>query len=107
MALVRHGARAPCRNVCSNGNDHHIVFFERDVPYYASNRDLVALPGGELVFYDSLRPTRTGLALFTRATARHHRQQPRSHAMKIILWIVAIIFLIGLAVVIGTGKLIF
>jgi hypothetical protein len=28
-------------------------------------------------------------------------------AMKVILWIVAIIFLIGLAVVIGTGKLLF
>lgn len=32
---------------------HSIVFFERDVPYYAAHRDLVALPGGELVLYGS------------------------------------------------------
>lgn len=32
---------------------------------------------------------------------------PGAHAMKILLWIVGIIFLIGLLVVIGTGKLIF
>ncbi|HYZ65014.1 MAG TPA: glycosyltransferase [Acetobacteraceae bacterium] len=32
---------------------HRVAFFERDVPYYASNRDLVELPaGGELVLYD-------------------------------------------------------
>jgi spore maturation protein CgeB len=30
---------------------HHVVFFERDVPYYAGARDLVELPGGELVLY--------------------------------------------------------
>jgi len=30
---------------------HEIVFFERDVPYYAEHRDLVSLPGGELVLY--------------------------------------------------------
>ncbi len=31
---------------------HHVTFFERDVPYYAANRDLLALPaGGRLVFY--------------------------------------------------------
>lgn len=28
-----------------------VVFFERDVPYYAENRDLPALPAGELVLY--------------------------------------------------------
>jgi spore maturation protein CgeB len=28
-----------------------VVFFERDTPYYASNRDLWELPGGELVLY--------------------------------------------------------
>jgi len=32
---------------------------------------------------------------------------PENCAMKIILWIVFIIFLIGLAVVLGLGKLIF
>ena len=30
---------------------HSIVFFERDVPYYADHRDVSALPGGELVLY--------------------------------------------------------
>jgi spore maturation protein CgeB len=29
----------------------NVVFFERDVPYYAENRDLHALPDGELVLY--------------------------------------------------------
>jgi spore maturation protein CgeB len=32
---------------------HHVVFFERDVPYYAGARDLWALPQGELVLYPS------------------------------------------------------
>lgn len=30
---------------------HHTVFFERDVPYYADNRDLTCLEGGRLVLY--------------------------------------------------------
>jgi spore maturation protein CgeB len=30
---------------------HSVVFFERDVPYYAAHRDLTELPGGELVLY--------------------------------------------------------
>jgi spore maturation protein CgeB len=30
---------------------HEIVFFERDVPYYAQNRDLTELPGGQLLLY--------------------------------------------------------
>lgn len=30
---------------------HSIVFFERDVPYYADHRDVHELPGGELVLY--------------------------------------------------------
>jgi spore maturation protein CgeB len=30
---------------------HRVVFFERDVPYYSSHRDLVELPGGRLVLY--------------------------------------------------------
>jgi spore maturation protein CgeB len=30
---------------------HHVVFFERDVPYYAMNRDLHALADGTLVLY--------------------------------------------------------
>jgi spore maturation protein CgeB len=32
---------------------HRVVFFERDVPYYASHRDLTELPGGRLVLYPS------------------------------------------------------
>lgn len=30
---------------------HRVVFFERDVPYYASHRDLTSLPGCDLVIY--------------------------------------------------------
>jgi spore maturation protein CgeB len=30
---------------------HHVVFFERDVPYYAAHRDLTELPGGTLHLY--------------------------------------------------------
>src|SRR5205814_8718575 len=32
---------------------HDTVFFERDVPYYAQNRDLTDLEGGRLVLYDN------------------------------------------------------
>jgi spore maturation protein CgeB len=32
---------------------HKAVFFERDVPYYAANRDLVELPGVDLILYSS------------------------------------------------------
>src|SRR5690348_15422159 len=32
---------------------HYTVFFERDVPYYAQNRDLTVLEGGRLVLYGS------------------------------------------------------
>ncbi len=37
QALGRHG--------------HRVIFFERDVPYYAAHRDLHDLPGGKLVLY--------------------------------------------------------
>jgi spore maturation protein CgeB len=30
---------------------HRVVFFEKDVPYYAGTRDLWEIPGGELVLY--------------------------------------------------------
>ncbi len=33
------------------GRRHQVVFFERDVPYYASHRDKTEIPGGELVLY--------------------------------------------------------
>ena len=42
--------RGLCRALARRG--HHIVFFERDVPYYSSHRDLTELPGGgELILY--------------------------------------------------------
>jgi len=43
------------RGLCSalHRMGHTTVFFERDVPYYAGHRDLLALPGGELVLYSS------------------------------------------------------
>jgi spore maturation protein CgeB len=46
-----HGTlwRGLCRALARRG--HHVVFFERDVPYYAEHRDLFDIPGGELVLY--------------------------------------------------------
>jgi len=41
--------RGLCRALIARGHD--VVFFERDVPYYAEHRDLHELPGGELVLY--------------------------------------------------------
>jgi spore maturation protein CgeB len=32
---------------------HHVTFFEKDVPYYASHRDLVRLEGGDLRLYEA------------------------------------------------------
>ncbi|RDI59329.1 CgeB family protein [Microvirga subterranea] len=42
--------RGLCRALARLG--HQVVFFERDVPYYAMNRDLHEVPGGTLVLYD-------------------------------------------------------
>ncbi len=42
--------RGLCRALARRG--HHVVFYEQDVPYYAGNRDLHEVPGGELVLYD-------------------------------------------------------
>ncbi|MDP4174989.1 MAG: glycosyltransferase [Bacteroidota bacterium] len=42
--------RGLCRALVKRG--HKITFFEKDVPYYASNRDLTELPGVDLVLYD-------------------------------------------------------
>lgn len=42
--------RGLCRALADRGCQ--VVFFERDVPYYASNRDYREIPGGELVLYD-------------------------------------------------------
>jgi spore maturation protein CgeB len=41
------------------GLGHHVVFFERDVPYYAGNRDLYEIPGGDLLFYSDWNTIRT------------------------------------------------
>ncbi len=41
--------RGLCRALIHRGHD--VVFFERDVPYYAAHRDLRQLPGGSLVLY--------------------------------------------------------
>lgn len=43
--------RGLCRALRKRG--HSVVFFERDVPYYAEHRDLNELPGGRLVLYDN------------------------------------------------------
>jgi spore maturation protein CgeB len=42
--------RGLCRALARRG--HTVVFFEKDVPYYAANRDLFEIPGGSLVLYD-------------------------------------------------------
>lgn len=41
--------RGLCRALSARG--HRVVFYEHDVPYYAMNRDLDRIPGGELVLY--------------------------------------------------------
>lgn len=41
--------RGLCRALAEQGHD--VVFFERDVPYYAGHRDLWEVPGGELQLY--------------------------------------------------------
>ena len=41
--------RALFRQLIARG--HYIVFFERDVSYYAEHRDLHELPGGKLILY--------------------------------------------------------
>jgi len=45
---------------------HHVVFFERDVPYYAMHRDLTAIAGHHIQLYDSWDAVRE-------AAARHVR----------------------------------
>ncbi len=41
--------RGLCAALAARG--HRVVFFERDVPYYAMNRDCLETPGGALVLY--------------------------------------------------------
>ncbi len=48
--------RGLCKSLARMG--HNVVFFERDVPYYAGARDLFEIPGGRLELYscwDSIR----------------------------------------------------
>jgi spore maturation protein CgeB len=48
--------RGLCRALAARG--HRVVFYEQDVPYYAMNRDLLEVPGGELVLYGEWRDIR-------------------------------------------------
>ncbi|MCK1360917.1 glycosyltransferase [Bradyrhizobium sp. 199] len=48
--------RGLCKHLARSG--HHVVFFERDVPYYAGARDLHELPGGELRLFSSWEDVR-------------------------------------------------
>src|SRR3712207_2395314 len=41
--------RGLCRALIRRG--HRVIFFERDVPYYAAHRDQTYLPGGHLCLY--------------------------------------------------------
>jgi spore maturation protein CgeB len=43
--------RSLCRKLIGRG--HTVVFFERDVPYYAAHRDVSAIDGGSLRLYQS------------------------------------------------------
>ncbi len=45
------------RGLCAalSRRGHHVTFFERDVPYYADNRDLFELPQGDLILYENWR----------------------------------------------------
>src|SRR6185312_1685960 len=35
-----------------SSSGHDVVFFEKDVPYYATHRDLTSFPGAQLVLYN-------------------------------------------------------
>lgn len=43
--------RGLCKALGRRG--HEIIFFERDVPYYAAHRDFPELPGGQLILYSN------------------------------------------------------
>jgi spore maturation protein CgeB len=48
--------RGLARGLAERG--HRIVFFERDVPYYANHRDMTEPPGAKLVLYESWQDVR-------------------------------------------------
>jgi spore maturation protein CgeB len=43
--------RGLCRALARHG--HRVVFFEKDVPYYAANRDVFEVPNGDLILYEA------------------------------------------------------
>jgi spore maturation protein CgeB len=43
--------RGLCRSLTRLG--HKVVFFEKDVPYYAANRDVSEIPNADLILYDA------------------------------------------------------
>ena len=49
--------RGLCKNLVRLGHD--VIFYERDVPYYAGARDFYELPGGRLEFYANWEDVRT------------------------------------------------
>jgi spore maturation protein CgeB len=49
--------RGLCKYLVRSG--HSVVFFERDVSYYAGARDLFEIPGGRLVLYSSWEDVRS------------------------------------------------
>ena len=49
--------RGLCRALI--GRRHRIVFFEKDVPYYAAHRDLNEIPGGDLILYSQWEAVRS------------------------------------------------
>jgi hypothetical protein len=72
-------------------------------------RPLYRCPAVVRSYTTTARPPSAGRCELGQA-ARHsiHRPSPTgTPLMKIVLWIIFIIFLIGLAVVLGLGKLIF
>lgn len=54
--------RGLCSALARRG--HSVIFFERDVPYYAAHRDFLEIPGGSLVLYNDWADAR--------AAARQH-----------------------------------
>ena len=56
--------RGLCKHLARLG--HSVVFFERDVPYYAGARDLYELPGGKLRLFSQWEDIRSTASSGTR-----------------------------------------
>jgi spore maturation protein CgeB len=52
--------RGLVRELCARG--HNVLFLERDVPWYASNRDLAQPPYGRTELYSTLEDLQTRFA---------------------------------------------